>query len=396
MSKHNYSRPSTTGSTIVKVIAIFLVLVTIAYVTISLVFGSWDPVRWTEIRQEQINGNKKPNPDTPDKPNDDPDNPSGAVGADGAVMSDSEDSGIQLLSALLPREAYAANDIDPKADTAFTLTATVSPSNADDKTIVWTVAWKNGASTWANGKAVSDYGTVTATVSSGATANFVCKQGFGEQMIITATSRDNSSAKGTLTVDYRKRLTSTTTGIFDGSTSGTKVWNVANTLFDSNTVFKDNFGVGTLTDTVKSHKMTITTHTNLRSKLSGVFTSTANQTSYTATREYNGVPAAASDGTLYWDNLFMPKGGSPQGVSDIEGLFSFCSSLVDYGEWEINSTQYNKLRTCLTGSTIDFVITIKTVLQYGATYTASYNVNVLDSSLKIKVESVDVSDSIII
>ena len=92
----------------------------------------------------------------------------------------------------------------------------------------------------------------------------------------------------------------------------------------------------------------------------------------------------------------MPKGGSPQGVSDIEGLFSFCSSLVDYGEWEINSTQYNKLRTCLTGSTIDFVITIKTVLQYGATYTASYNVNVLDSSLKIKVESVDVSDSIII
>ena len=56
---------------------------------------------------------------------DETDKPNGTTGADGAVMGEAEDSGIQLLSALLPREAYAANDIDPQADTAYRLTATV-------------------------------------------------------------------------------------------------------------------------------------------------------------------------------------------------------------------------------------------------------------------------------
>lgn len=60
------------------------------------------------------------------------------------------------------------------------------------------------------------------------------------------------------------------------------------------------------------------------------------------------------------------------------------------------SSEYNKLRPCLINSEIDFVITIETELEHGEKYTASYNVNVLNSSLKIMVNSVEVSGSIII
>lgn len=323
------------------------------------------------------------------KPNDDN---SMSDSSDGAVVGNGENNGVEIVAAKLPREAYAANGIDPKADTAYKITATVSPDNADDKTLDWAISWIDGSSSWANGKTVTDYGTITPTSDGALTANFVCKQNFGAQIVITATSRDNPQAKGTLTVDYRKKLTSSTTGIFDGNTSSTKVWNIDNTLFDGNTVFNDNFGVGTLDDVVKSHKMTITTHSALRSKLSGTFTSSSQQTAYTATREYNGV----NHGVLNWDNLFVPPYGAGSGWSTIEGLFSFCSDEIDYGVWDILSSQYNKLRPCFINSATDFVITIKTELEHGGTYTASYNVNVLDSSLKIRVENVDVSDSIII
>ncbi len=342
---------------------------------------------------DKTDGNKPDTPIDPDNPNK-PDDGEIVTGADGALVSGSENNGIRLMSALLPRSAYAANEIDPQADTAYNLTATIEPADADDKTVDWTISWKNSSSSWANGKSVTDYGTITPTSNGALTANFVCKQAFGEQIIITVTSRDNASAKGTVTVDYRKRLVSTTTGIFDGNTSSTKVWNTANALYDKNTQFTDNFGVGTVNDTVKSHKMTITTHSTLRSKLSTVFTSSSNQASYSATREYVGSYSGAY-GALEWEMLFSPAPGNVSNYA-ITGLFEFCSDMEDYGVWEINSAKYNKLRTCLINSATDFVVTVKTELEHGGTYTASYNVNVLDSSLKIKVSSVNVTGSIII
>lgn len=310
----------------------------------------------------------------------------------GAVVGNGENNGVEIVAAKLPREAYAPNDIDPQADTAYRLTATVSPDNADDKTLDWVITWKDGESSWANGKSVTDHGTITPTSDGALTANFVCKQGFAEQMVITATSRDNKKAKGTLTVDYRKRLIAATSGILNGDISATKVWNTNNDLFNGSTEFGHTFGEGTLNDVVKSHTITITTHTDLRSRLSSVFSSTYMKEAYEATREYNGI----NYGKLCWENLFVPPYGASNGWSDIEGLFSFCSEEYDYGSWVKDVTQYNKLRPCLLNSPNDFVITIKTELEYGGTHTTSYNVNVLDSSLKIMVNSVDVSDSIII
>lgn len=81
------------------------------------------------------------------------------------------------------------------------VTATISPASATNQEVEWTIAWKNSSSTFATGKTVSDYVELQ---SSGLKAAIGCKQPFGEQIIVTVTSKDNSSAKATITVDYKK------------------------------------------------------------------------------------------------------------------------------------------------------------------------------------------------
>lgn len=48
------------------------------------------------------------------------------------------------------------------ADT-YTVTATITPADATYKDVEFSVAWKNPNSTWASGKKVSDYVTITQT-----------------------------------------------------------------------------------------------------------------------------------------------------------------------------------------------------------------------------------------
>lgn len=310
----------------------------------------------------------------------------------GVVVGDFVGSGVSLLSAVLPRSAYAANGIDPLSDSACVLTATVEPADADNKKVDYSIAWKNSTSAWAVNKNVADYLSIVQSSDGSLTATLTCKQAFGEQAVVTVISRAVSNVKATVTVDYRKKLTSSTAGIFDGDTSSTKTWNVANSLFTPQTSFVDNFGVGTLNDTVVSHKMTITTASQLRGFLSNQFTSPSAKEKFNATREYDGTV----NGSLHWIWLFNPGYDPGSGTSGTEGLFSFCSEVVDYGEWEILSSEYNKVRTCLAHADIDFVVTIKTQLTYGGTVTQTYNVNVLDSSLEIMPTAVKLSNSSIV
>lgn len=87
------------------------------------------------------------------------------------------------------------------------LTATVSPENAVNAILDWNLSWKNASSTWANGKTVTDYVTVTPTSDGALTADVECKQAFGEQIIITANVRGYVNIKATCTVDYREKVT---------------------------------------------------------------------------------------------------------------------------------------------------------------------------------------------
>ena len=75
---------------------------------------------------------------------------------DGAIISETAENGISLMSAKIMPVAYAANGVSALADTAYTLTATVEPDYEGEKTFDWSVKFQSDSSSWASGKTVTD------------------------------------------------------------------------------------------------------------------------------------------------------------------------------------------------------------------------------------------------
>lgn len=89
---------------------------------------------------------------------------------------------------------------------SITLTATVYPESAIDKTVNWSAAFADPSSAWASGKNVYDYISVKPTSDGALTAVVSAVQPFGEQIIISVVCRANAKVKASCTVDYGKRL----------------------------------------------------------------------------------------------------------------------------------------------------------------------------------------------
>ena len=135
----------------------------------------------------------------------------------GAVVNNAAENGIRLMSEKLSPVLYAANGVSETAESAYTITATVLPEDASNKNLTWELSFKNDSSSWANGKNVTDYVTVT---SSGDTNNVVvlsCDEAFGEQILLKATSVADNTKSATVTIDYVKRLLSVDMALSDGT-----------------------------------------------------------------------------------------------------------------------------------------------------------------------------------
>ena len=133
----------------------------------------------------------------------------------GAIINAPVENGVKLMSAKIPVAEYAANGVSAQAETAYTLTATITPADAANKTVDWSVAFVNPSSSWANGKKVTDYVTVTPTSDGALTATVECKQAFGEQIKVTATSTNNPEKSASCTVDYSQKVTGVSVSIGD-------------------------------------------------------------------------------------------------------------------------------------------------------------------------------------
>lgn len=180
-----------------------------------------------------------------------------AYDSDGGMqIGESAGSGISLMSAKIAATDFDEYGISPMAESAQQLTATITPSNATNQKVDWTVKWKNANSTWAKGKTVTDYVTVTPTSDGALTANVECKQAFGEQVQVVCTSRQNTEASATATVDYAKRITainrSKTSGgsvIFSMTAAGSShLIGKGEAILDTASEFVPVYSIGTIDD----------------------------------------------------------------------------------------------------------------------------------------------------
>ncbi len=147
---------------------------------------------------------------------------SAVVDSDGNVMDSDK---IYAMPAGMVFSSAKQLNAEPSEETekSVTITATIEPADATNQSVDWSVAFVNADSTWASGKTVTDYITVTPTSDGSLTATVTCKQAFGEQIQIICTARDNSEISAHCDVDYRKPLTNvlvTMPHMSGGNTSG--------------------------------------------------------------------------------------------------------------------------------------------------------------------------------
>ena len=126
--------------------------------------------------------------------------------------------GISMTSKkILPAE-YEECGVSPLSEGAYTLIATVTPSNAYNKALEWSVSFVDPSSSWANGKKVTDYVTVTPYPGTVPRATVECLQAFGSQIKVTVASTDGSNVKAECMIDYTKQFLGVTPTIGGGNT----------------------------------------------------------------------------------------------------------------------------------------------------------------------------------
>ena len=126
----------------------------------------------------------------------------------GMVPGETQEHGICLMSAPIAPANYADYGISPIAETAYTLTATITPAEATNKAVDWSVEFANPSGTWAKGKIATDYVTVTPTSDGALTANVTCLKAFGEKINVKVICRDNTKVAATCITEYEKKLIS--------------------------------------------------------------------------------------------------------------------------------------------------------------------------------------------
>ena len=130
-----------------------------------------------------------------------PDAPEGETGTE-----EPQTPGIRIAAARMSAGEAASAGVSELSESAYSLTATVTPEYADQQQFDWTVAFNNAESEWASGKTASDYVTVTPASDGAATATVSCSEEFAEPMTITCTVR-GYALTATCSVDYAQRIT---------------------------------------------------------------------------------------------------------------------------------------------------------------------------------------------
>lgn len=206
--------------------------------------------------------------------------------------------------------------------TEYTLTVVLNADCPDDmKAIDWSVAWKNSSSEWATGKVVTDYVTVTPTADGALTAKVKKVAAFGEQVIVTVTSRVLPELKATATVDCLMEFT-------------LAVHSITIKLGDVFSFYPGYFqyGEGTLTGTRSKTEFMLMTST-------GTLSVTLKPLTDSLVETYG----RASDGQPKVFLPLIPRGHFDGEVFSVDSMFKFNSELSESEIEEIkNGAVYKK------------------------------------------------------
>ena len=179
MSKNNSVGTAARNAAIV--ILAFLVAAAIFFGVITDGFVNWDTSTWF----------KK-----------DPADQGTVMDGDGNAMNDSE-----TVYNMPAKMVYTPSARGMTPATSVQVKAIIEPADATNQLVTWSIAFVDPEDSWANGKQVTDYVTITDTTSLINTVTF--KAAFGAQIRITVTSQDNPEYSATCTVDCAQKLTST-------------------------------------------------------------------------------------------------------------------------------------------------------------------------------------------
>lgn len=300
----------------------------------------------------------------------------------GAVITEGESNGISIKSMKIPAAQYGEYNISPMADTAYQLTATITPENATDKTVDWTIAWsvppqhsggtmgdEDPGSVWAMGKTVTDYVTVTPTSDGALTANVECLKDFGAQVKVTVTSRDNSDVKANCLVDYTQKLQGVKATF--GSTVLTDGMTKSFDLSQSGQPIESwKFDYTTSAYTIEDHYVTMVTLSFAEEGVSALESTIGAEFTWETDNISGGMPAFDK---TFFDRVFVTADGA---VSE-------------------NAEQYNKLVAALSSGVTLFEAEVFTAGDYG-TKTDVYEIKVTSDGLKIRVEGMELDDTSLI
>lgn len=132
--------------------------------------------------------------------------------AGGMEIGEVQARGIQLLSAPVNVADFEEYGVSTLAENAITVNAIITPSDAANQGVDWTIGWTDPSASWASGKNVSSYVTF-AKGSTSKTVTVTCLQPFGAQITLTAKSQDNPSLTSSCKLEYAQKVTATSLNI---------------------------------------------------------------------------------------------------------------------------------------------------------------------------------------
>lgn len=240
-------------------------------------------------------------------------------------------------------------------ETVQRLTATVTPADATDVKVDWSIEWGETTVSWGSGSqgTVTDYVTVTPTSDGALTADVKCLDAFGTQAIVTASIRGRSDVSATCLVDFVQKYedVSATLKFQNGTGSQDKTWTLG-----SSTSVTAGFPASKSTSELAAFNGS----GSVTAAYSDVYTidggAASVNISYAYTDEY--VAALAAAGVTRTANSYQTLASSLSGNTATLTAFT-ADELFGFDGESVTTVQYAAYKSYLASHTNDVMITVK-------------------------------------